>query len=129
MVSINSNSTSETEALMPVVRSVSVVTSTDAGKRRFQLRHQFRDALDDVDGVGARLALDIHNHRRSLVHPRRLLGVLNPVDNVRNILQQHRRAIPVGDDNVPDSLRWSPTDRWRRSDNPVAVRRSCPWPH
>ena len=59
---------------MVVVRSVSTVTSTDGGSEALELRQQRLDAVDHADDVGARLALDVDDHRRRLVHPRRLLA-------------------------------------------------------
>ena len=104
--STSSNCTSATEARMVVVRSVRTVTWTDGGQRGLELRQQRADAVDDRDDVGARLALDVHDHRRRLVHPRRLLDVLGVVDDVGDVGQAHRRAVAVRDDRAAGTRRW-----------------------
>ena len=65
-----------------------------------QLRHQQLDALDHADGVGAGLALHVENHRRRLVHPGGLLGVLHPVDHVGYVVQKDRSIVAIGNDDV-----------------------------
>ena len=84
-VSISSNCTSSTEARMVIVRSVSTVTCTAGRQRGSQLRQQLLDAVDDLDDVGARLPLDVDDHRRRVVHPGRLLHVLGVVDDVGDV--------------------------------------------
>jgi hypothetical protein len=64
MVSINSNSTSFTDARIVVVRSVRICTFTAAGSDCLQLRQQFLDAVHHADDVRARLALDVHDDGR-----------------------------------------------------------------
>ena len=68
--SSSSNCTSRTEARMVTVRSVSRTTSTAAGSEALQLRQQLLDAVDDLDDVGARLALDVEDDRRRGRSPR-----------------------------------------------------------
>ncbi len=96
----SSNSTSATEARIVVVRSVSTATSTAAGSAACKLRQQRLDAVDDRDDVGAGLALDVEDDRRHVVHPGGELGVLGAVHDLRDVRQPHRRAVPVGDDQV-----------------------------
>ena len=82
---------------MLVVRSVRVVTWIDAGRLASSCGSIALDALDDADGVGAGLALDVENDGRGLVHPGGLLGVLHAVDDVGDVVQKDRRAVAVGD--------------------------------
>ncbi len=67
-------------------------------QRTLQLWQQLLDAVHDVDDIGARLPLDVDDHRRNLVHPGRLLDVLHIVDHVGDIGQMHRRSVAIGDD-------------------------------
>ena len=106
MVSISSNSTSLTDAWMLVVRSVSVVTFIDAGRLASSCGSSLLDAVDHADGVGARLPLNVHDHRGRLVHPRRLLGVFHPVDHLGNVFQKDGRAVAIRDDDVLVFGRW-----------------------
>jgi len=69
------------------------------GQRCLQLRQLALDAIDHVDDVGARLALDVEDDRRHLVHPRGEAQVLGTVHNVGDIGEEHRSAIAVGDDD------------------------------
>ena len=57
------------------------------------------DALDGVDDVGAGLALDVDDDRRRALVPAADLGVLEAVDDLGDVLEQHRRAVAVGDDH------------------------------
>ena len=65
-----------------------------------QLGQQLLDALDDADGVGARLALHIEDDGRRLVHPRGLIVVLDSVDNLRDIGQHDGSAVAIGNHDV-----------------------------
>ena len=85
---------------MAVVRSVSVVTLMAAGRLASSCGSNSLDALDHADGVGAGLALDVEDDRRGLVHPGGLLGVLDAVHDVGDVVQHDRRAVAVGDDDV-----------------------------
>ena len=67
-----------------------------------------------VDDVGAGLALDVEDHGRRVVHPRRLLDVLDAVDDVGDVGQAYRRAVAVGDDQRPIVLARESAGRWRR---------------
>ena len=58
------------------------------------------DAVDDVDHIGAGLALHVEDQRLRAVHPAAQLGVLGACDQRRDVLQANRRAVAVGDDDV-----------------------------
>ena len=72
-----------------------------------ELREQRLHPLDDVDDVGARLAADDHDHRRSAVDPARDAVVLDPVLDVGDVAEPDRRAVPVGDDDGPEGGGWN----------------------
>ncbi len=66
----------------------------DVHRRRqgaLQLGQQLLDAVDDLDDVGAGLALDVDDHRRGVVHPGRLLDVFG----ARRWRRPRRRASPA----------------------------------
>ena len=86
---------------MVLVRSVEHVTSTGAGSAALKCRQQLLDAVDDLDDIGAGLALDVEQDGRRCVHPaRRAWCSPAPSIDVRNIAKLHRRAVAVGDDEV-----------------------------
>ena len=101
-VSISSNCTSCTEARM-VVGAVGEHRDVDRrGQRGLQLRQQRLDAVDDLDDVGAGLALDVQDHRRACrssrppaARSRRRRSTSATSASV------HRRAVAVGDDQRP----------------------------
>ena len=66
MESINSNSTSLTEARMVVVRSVKICTLTADGNDACSCGSSFLMRSTTLDDIRARLPLDIHDHRRRL---------------------------------------------------------------
>src|ERR1700685_1434023 len=78
MVSINSNSTSSTDARMGVGRSVRTCTWTGDGRARH-----------------------VENYRRCGIHPGRLLDVFRRVQNRGHLRQSHRRSVVVGDYQRP----------------------------
>ena len=63
MVSINSNCTSLTEALMVAVRSVKIAMFTAAGNPAWSWATAFY-SVHNANNVGTGLPLDIHNDRR-----------------------------------------------------------------
>ena len=69
-------------------------------QRGLQLGQHRLDGLDHVDRVGAWLALDIEQHRRRSLEPGRLFGILDAVDRIADVAQQHRRAVAIGDHRV-----------------------------
>ena len=66
------------------------------GQVHFELGQNRLDGLHHADGVGAWLPLNVDDHRRRLVHPSRLIVVLDSVHHLRNIFQHDRRAIAIG---------------------------------
>jgi hypothetical protein len=64
-----------------------------------QLRQQLLDAVHHGDDVGARLALNVDDHRGLAVHPRGLLRVLRGVDNGGHIGGAHRGPVAIGHDH------------------------------
>ena len=58
------------------------------------------DAVHDPDNVGARLPLNVQDHRRRSVHPRRLIGVLRPFNRCCYVREPNRVAILVSNDGV-----------------------------
>ena len=55
------------------------------GRLAVELRQQRLDAIDDVDDVGAGLALHVDEHGGQLVRPGREPGVLGAVDDVGDV--------------------------------------------
>ena len=76
---------------------------SDVDARRqigLQLRHQQLNTLDHADGVGAGLPLHVENHRRRLVHPGRLLGVLHPIHDVGDVVEKDGSIVAIGYDDI-----------------------------
>ncbi len=97
----SSNSTSATEARMVTVRSLITVRSTAAGSEARSCRQAATlDAVDDLDDVGAGLALHGQDDRRRGVGPGAELGVFRSADDAGDVRQPHRPAVAVGDDQV-----------------------------
>jgi len=106
MVSINSNSTSRTEARMVVVRSVkNGKVPTDGGRVDLSCGQTRGDAVHHLDDVSARLALDVDDDGGGLVHPGGLLGVLRSVYRPGHVGQHDGRAISIGDHHLGCSPR------------------------
>ncbi len=70
-------------------------------QRALQLRQQRPHRICHGDDIGARLALDVEDHRRLGVHPGGELDVLGALRHLRHIGEMHRRAVLVGDHQVP----------------------------
>ena len=83
---------------MVVVRSVSGLTVIAAGSDSRERGQELLDAVDDLDDVGAGLALNVDDQRRRRVHPRLQAIVLGPDLDLRDIGEPDRRAVAVGDD-------------------------------
>ncbi len=99
-LSTSVNWTSRIEARM-VLGAVVHHRERDAGRHRaLQLRQLGLDALDGLDHVGAGLALDVDHDRRVALIPAADLAVLQAVDDVGDVAQQHRRAVAIGHDDV-----------------------------
>ena len=69
------------------------------GKRRFELGQQLLDAVDDLDGVGSGLPLDVEDDGGRVVHPGGELRVLHPVDDMGDLVEHDRRTVAIGDDD------------------------------
>ena len=99
--SISSNCTSRTDARMDVVRSVNTVTWTEGGKAPCSCGKQFFDPIHHLDDIRTRLALNIDDHRRHLIHPRRLLDVFHVIDHIGHFGEMNRRSVAIGNDQRP----------------------------
>ena len=69
------------------------------GQRRLQLRQQLLDPVDHADDVRPRLALDVDDNGRSLIHPGREPRIFRAVDHVGHIAQAHRCSVVISDDD------------------------------
>ncbi len=98
MVSINSNSTSRTEARMVVVRSVKMVNVHRRRQGRLELRQTLMMRSTTWMMLAPGLALDIDDDGRRVVHPGGLLGVLGPIHRLGHVREHDGRAIAIGDD-------------------------------
>ena len=58
------------------------------------------DAPHRLDDVGAGLAVYIDDHRRHVLIPAADAGVLQAVDHLRHVLEQHGRVVAPGDDHL-----------------------------
>ena len=81
-------------------------------QRRLQLRQQRLDAVDDLDDVGAGLALDVEDDRRRRRSSRRPGATFSaPSIDVGDVGEADRRAVAVGDDRAAGTRRsdssWS----------------------
>ena len=65
--------------------------------RRLQRWQRRGDAVDRVDDVGIRLAVEDHQHRRLPVGKTLVAQILDRVDDRRDIGEAHRRTVAVGD--------------------------------
>ena len=80
-------------------------------QRRLDRRQHLLDLRDGLDDVGAGQRIDDDADRRLAVVEAGIADVLVGVDHLGDVVQQHRRAVAVGDDEVLDSraalLAWS----------------------
>jgi hypothetical protein len=83
--STSSNCTSRTVARIEVVRSVNTETCTEEGKVPCNCGNSRLNPIDDFDDIRPRLALDVDDHGRRLIHPCRLLGILDIVDHLGDL--------------------------------------------
>ncbi len=70
------------------------------GQLRLEDRDEGLDRIDDGDGVGVGLALHGEQNAARAVVPARLAVVLDAVDRLGDVLQSHRRAVAIGDDQI-----------------------------
>ena len=75
-----------------------------AGQLLVEARQQRPDAIDHLDRVGFRLAVDAEHDRARAVVPAGRLVVLDRVGHDRQIAQAHRPAVARGDDDVAELL-------------------------
>jgi hypothetical protein len=82
-------------------REVGHLRDFDRGRQvRLKLGQDGLNTLHHADGVGAGLPLDVQDHRRRLVHPGCLVVVLYSIHHLRHILERHRSAIAIRDNDV-----------------------------
>ena len=62
---------------------------------------QLFDPIHHLDDIRAGLPLDVHDHRRNLVHPGGLPDVFDVVHHVGDVGEPHRSAVAVGHDEGP----------------------------
>ena len=72
---------------------------------RAQSRENILDGIDDFDDVGARLPLYSEDDGPFIVEPAGDSAVLHTIDRRADVLNAHRRAVAIGDDHRPISLR------------------------
>ena len=65
-----------------------------------QCRQQLLNAINDLDNVGARLPLDVHDDSGSRIHPCRLLHVFDAIDYRSDIGKHYGGAVVIGDDDI-----------------------------
>ena len=99
-LSISVNCTSRIDARMVVVASCTTVSVAPAGIERCSFGSSLLDALHGLDHIGAGLALDVDDDGGIALVPAADLVVLQAVDDVGDVLEQHRRAVAIGDDDV-----------------------------
>ena len=98
--SISVNCTSAIDALIVPVRSLTIERSTPAGNCTLQLVELGTQPRDGLHDVGAGLALHVDDDGGLALVPAGDMRVLEPVDDVGDIRDQHRRAVAIGDDDV-----------------------------
>ena len=74
-----------------------------SGQLRLEGRQKLANAIDDLDGVGARLPLDRQNDAARLIVPADVLVVLDAVDDGRDLLEADGEAVAVGDNDARES--------------------------
>ena len=91
------NCTSWIEARITSVRSLTMVSVTPAGMARCRRGSSSFTRSTVSMTLAPGLALDVDDHRRLALIPGADLVVLQPVDDLRHVGQQHRRAVAIGD--------------------------------
>ncbi len=112
---------------MVTVRSETTSTSMSCGIDAVSSGSSACDPVDRVDDVGARLAIEDHS-TEGLPLARPWLRMFSTESvNVGELVEPHRRAVAIGDDQALVLRRpWSP-GRWCRSDNGGRRARSRLW--
>ena len=77
-----------------------VVTCIETGRFASSCGRIGSNPLDDRDGVGAGLALNIQNDCGRLIHPGGLARVLDAVYDLGDVLNENGRAVAIRDDDV-----------------------------
>ncbi len=101
-VSSRVNCTSLTDAWMGSALSNRMLRLAEAGIWLLKLGSRALTALETCDGIGAGLALDGQQDAAVVVEPGGHLVVLDAVEDAAQVLQAHRRAVAVGDDDGPE---------------------------
>ena len=94
------NCTSRIEARIVSVRSLHHGELAPTGRMRRSRGSSLWTFWTVCDDVGAGLAADVDHHGLLAVVPARDLGVLQPVDDFRDVAQHHRRSVAIGDDQL-----------------------------
>ena len=107
-----------------------VVEHVEVDRRR-QLRpeggQELLDRVDHLDGVGAGLALDGEDDGALVVVPARHLVRLHAVDDAAELLEPHRRAVAVGDDQRAIGGGVGELPARLDAEGLVRPRRACRW--
>ena len=113
---------------MVVVRSVRIETCTAAGSELLSCGSSalMRSTTAMMLAPGWRWMLTMT--AGVVVHPGRLLDVLDAVDHVGDVGQPHRRAVAVGDDQRPVLVARQQLIVGADRVGLLRRRRSCPWP-
>ena len=85
---------------MLVVISVSVVTWIEAGRFASSCGRIFWMLLTTVMVLAPGCRWILRMTAGVVIHPRRLLGVLDAIDHIGDIFDEDRRAVAVGDDDI-----------------------------
>ncbi len=70
-----------------------------SGNSALQFRDFRADLADDIDHIGAGLALDIDDDGRRALKPATGAVVLQSIDDIGDVADRDRRAVAVGDDD------------------------------
>ncbi len=93
------NSTSRIEARIVSVESCTTFRVVPAASTVLELRQLAQHAVHRLDHVGAGLALHVDDHGGLARVPAADAAVLQPVDDVGDVAQQHGGVVAIGDDD------------------------------
>ena len=119
--------TSLTESRIDSERSNKTSMVTDAGSWDRKAGSRSRDSPCHLYRVGAGLALDGQDDGALVDEPGRGLVVLHVVDDSAQLLETHRLAAAVGDDDWPVLGRAGRAGRWPERCTPWSAPRACRW--